>query len=62
MSDLFEGTAAVVAKEDYSARDIEVLEVSKEELFEMMKSEAIIEADMLQGLWKYFTKNIVIPL
>ena len=38
-----------------SSEDISVLEVSKEELFELIKSEAIVEADMLAGLWKYFT-------
>lgn len=38
-----------------SSEDITVLEVSKDELFELMKSEAIVEADMLAGLWKYFT-------
>lgn len=38
-----------------SSEDITVLEVSKDELFELMKSEAIVEADMLTGLWKYFT-------
>jgi 8-oxo-dGTP pyrophosphatase MutT (NUDIX family) len=38
-----------------NSEDIIVLEVSKEELFELMKTEAIVEADMLAGLWKYFT-------
>lgn len=37
------------------SEDITVLEVSKNELFELMNSEAIVEADMLAGLWKYFT-------
>lgn len=40
-----------------TSEDIFVLEVSEEELFRMMKSEAIIEADMLYGLWRYFTIN-----
>jgi len=38
-----------------SSEDITVLEVSKDKLIELMKSEAIVEADMLAGLWKYFT-------
>lgn len=39
------------------SEDITVLEITKEELFELMKSEAIVEADMLYGLWKYFMIN-----
>lgn len=37
------------------SEDITVFEVSKDELLELMKSEAIVEADMLAGLWKYIT-------
>ena len=38
------------------SEDISVLEVSKDELKELMNSEAIVEADMLAGLWKFFRK------
>ena len=40
-----------------TTEDLSVLEVSEEELLELIRSEAIVEADMLYGLWRYFMVN-----